>query len=70
MASSSESFTESSDSEVEVGLFNEKGKRISVRNKKKTKCKCKFSVIQTKLFIHLDCYIYILVFNYNNIYRK
>ena len=69
MASSSESFTESSDSEVEVGLFNEKGKRISVRNKKKTKCKCKFSVIQTKFFIHLD-YIYILVFNYNNIYSK
>ena len=52
MASSSESFTESSDSEVEVGLFHEKGRRISVR-KKKTKCKCKFSVIQTKLSIHL-----------------
>ena len=53
MASSSESFTESSDSEVEVGLFHEKGRRISVRKKKKTKCKCKFSVIQTKLSIHL-----------------
>ena len=53
MAISSESFTESSDSEVEVGLFNEKGRRISVRKKKKTKCKCKFSVIQTKLSIHL-----------------
>ena len=59
MASSSESFTESSDSEVEVGLFNKKGKRISVRNKKKTKCKCKFSVIQTKFFIHLDYVIFI-----------
>ena len=59
MASSSESFTESSDSEVEVGLFNEKGKRISVRNKKKTKCKCKFSVIQTKLITHLDYVIFI-----------
>ena len=70
MASSSESFTESSDSEVEVGLFNEKGKIISVQNKKKTKFKCKFSVTQTKLFIHLDCYIYIIVFNYNNIYSK
>ena len=35
MASSSESFTESSDSEVEVGLFHEKGRRISVRKKKK-----------------------------------
>ena len=70
MASSSESFTESSDSKVEVGLFNEKGKRISVRNKKKTKCKCKYSVTQTKLFIHLDCYIYIIAFNYNNIYSK
>ena len=46
MASSSQSFIESSDSEVEVGLFNEKGKRISVQNKKKTKCKHKFSVIQ------------------------
>ena len=53
MASSSESFTEFSDSEVEVGLFHEKGRRISVRKKKKTKCKCKFSVIQTKLSIHL-----------------
>ena len=53
MASSSESFTESSDSEVEVGLFHEKGRRISVRKKKQTKCKCKFSVIQTKLSIHL-----------------
>ena len=53
MASSSESFTESSDSEVEVGLFHEKGRRISVRKKKKTKCKCKFSVIQTRLSIHL-----------------
>ena len=30
MASSSESFIESSNSEVEVGLFNKKGKRISV----------------------------------------
>ena len=59
MASSSESFTESSDSEVEVGLFNEKGKRISVWNKKKTKCECKFSEIQTKLFIHLDYVIFI-----------
>ena len=38
MASSSESFTESSDSEVEVGLIDKK-KRISVQNKKKTKFK-------------------------------
>ena len=30
MASSIESVTESSDSEVEVDLFNKKGKRISV----------------------------------------
>ena len=60
MASSSESFTESGDSEAEIGLFNEKGKRISVQNKKKTKCKCKFFVIQTKLFLHLPCVIFIL----------
>ena len=59
MASSSESFIESSGSEVEVSLFNEKGKRISVRNKKKTKCKRKFSVIQIKLFIHLAYVIFI-----------
>ena len=30
MASSSESFTDCSESEVEVGLFNKKGNRISV----------------------------------------
>ena len=59
MASSSESFIESSGSDVKVGLFNEKGKRISVQNKKKTKCKCKFSVIQIKLFIHLAYVIFI-----------
>ena len=59
MASSSESFIESSGSYVKVGLFNEKGKRISVQNKKKTKCKCKFSVIQIKLFIHLAYVIFI-----------
>ena len=57
MASSSESFTESSDSEVEVGLIDKK-KRISVQNKKKTKFKGKFSVIQTKLFIHLAYVIF------------
>ena len=67
MASSSESFTESSDSEVEVGLFvvrcaiwyhlyNLK----NVRSKKKTKCKCKVFVIQTKLFIHLAYVIFSL----------
>ena len=60
MASSSESFTESSDSEVEVALFNKKGKKISVRNKKKTKCKVQIFVIQTKLFKHLACVIFSL----------
>ena len=60
MASSSESFTESSDSEVEVGLFNKKGKKISVRNKKKTKWKVQIFVIQTKLFKHLACVIFSL----------
>ena len=42
MASSSESFTESSDSEVEVGLFNEKERRISVRKKTKLNVSANF----------------------------
>ena len=47
MASSSETFTENSNSEVKVDLVNEKGEIIPMQNK------CKFFVIQTKLFLHL-----------------